>query len=528
MTQTASELRFHLDTPLPEAIGPGETTGLFLAWWCFHPSQRIERVHVSVDGERRAEATARMPRLDVFHAFESQAHSYRSGFWSTPTFTGPSSGEPVVEVGLEAELDDGTTATAPLGRISVAEPPGPAAYERPGGDRELIAVCMATFEPPEDLFRVQVDSIRDQTDEDWVCVISDDCSSAGGRATIERVVGADPRFIVSHSERRLGFYGNFERALRLAPSQARLLALSDQDDRWYPDKLEALRAAIGTTAQLAYSDVRLVDERGDVLSSTFWDGRRNNYSNLASLLIANTITGGSMLLRREAVALALPFPRGPGWEFHDHWLAQVALSSGEVAYVNRPLYDYVQHSSAVISGVPEEASAPPLARRVRDALTGWRGAFARSRAAYFRVYVHLGLQAQVLLARCAPRLSPPKRRTLRRVAGADRSWLGVAWLLARRLRRLVGRDETLGAEMVLVRGLAWRRLVALRARRERPGRSPVDASLPPLDPAGIGHRRIERWRARLSTPGVGSGAAQRVPSREVGQAGEAIERSPRQ
>ena len=121
------------------------------------------------------------------------------------------------------------------------------------------------------------------------------------------------------------------------------MALCDQDDRWYPEKLEVLRGALGG-AQLVYSDQRLVDRSGRVLRETLWKGRRNNHTNLASLLVANTITGAATLFRRELAELALPFPEAPGWQFHDHWLGLVALASGEVAYVDRPLYDYVQHA----------------------------------------------------------------------------------------------------------------------------------------------------------------------------------------
>ena len=41
-------------------------------------------------------------------------------------------------------------------------------------------------------------------------------------------------------EAKLGFYGNFERALSLVPANAELIALADQDDEWYPEKLEVL------------------------------------------------------------------------------------------------------------------------------------------------------------------------------------------------------------------------------------------------------------------------------------------------
>jgi glycosyltransferase involved in cell wall biosynthesis len=35
---------------------------------------------------------------------------------------------------------------------------------------------MATFEPGMSLFRAQIDSLRAQTDGNWICLISDDCS----------------------------------------------------------------------------------------------------------------------------------------------------------------------------------------------------------------------------------------------------------------------------------------------------------------------------------------------------------------
>ena len=97
----------------------------------------------------------------------------------------------------------------------------------------------------------------------------------------------------------------------MLPAEAELVALCDQDDRWYPEKLAMLRGALGG-AQLVYSDQRLVDRDGRVLRETMWEGRRNNHTNLASLLVANTITGAATLFRRELAELALPFPEAPG------------------------------------------------------------------------------------------------------------------------------------------------------------------------------------------------------------------------
>ena len=112
---------------------------------------------------------------------------------------------------------------------------------------------MATFEPDLDTFSRQIESIRAQTHRNWVCVISDDCTSPERFAEMKALLDEDERFVARRSPQRLRFYRNFERALALAPRSARYVALSDQDDEWHPDKLETLLAELGD-AQLVYSD----------------------------------------------------------------------------------------------------------------------------------------------------------------------------------------------------------------------------------------------------------------------------------
>ena len=64
-------------------------------------------------------------------------------------------------------------------------------------------------------------------------------------------------------------------------------------------------------------------------------------------MLINSITGAASLFRSELLDYVLPFPATEGL-MHDHWLALVAMSLGDVAYVGRPLYDYVQHSGAAL------------------------------------------------------------------------------------------------------------------------------------------------------------------------------------
>ncbi len=469
-----------LESPPPAPIPAGVATAVFLYGTCFHPARAVTGLTVLVDGVAHAPAAVGMPRPDAYER-HGVAAAFRSGFWAIVPVPARSAAGEAVAIDAEVRLAGGERALAPLARIGIAAPQDSTAVAPAPG---LIAVCMATFEPDPALFDAQVASLRDQTDANWICVISDDCSAPEHVERIERAVAGDERFTVVRGERRLGFYRNFERAIALAPPEAELLALCDQDDVWFPGKLAELRGALGD-AGLVYSDQRLVDADGRVLRDTLWAGRRNNHTDLASLLVANSVTGAATLFRREIARLALPFPDTPGLQFHDHWLGLVALAAGDVAYVDRPLYDYVQHAGAIFGEVSQQRPGT----RARGLLRGGRGA-------YFLGYAPRVVQAEALLARCARELTPAKRRALRRFRAAGRSPVAFAWLALRPLRVLSGRDETLGSESELARGIAWRWLVAALARAAgRVGRRAGDARFP--DPLSFEQRRLRRWRARL-------------------------------
>lgn len=316
---------------------------------------------------------------------------------------------------------------------------------------------MATFEPDPRLLEHQIGSIREQTHEDWVCLISDDGSSAERLEHLRALTDDDARFTLSVGAERLGFYANFERALGMMPAEAAFVALADQDDRWYPEKLAALLAGLGR-AQLVYSDMRIVGEQGAVVSETFWRGRRNNYTDLASLLLANTVTGAASLFRRDLLDLVLPFPEPVGDPFHDQWIAAVALAVGEIAYVDRPLYDYVQHGGAARGH--EAAMRSWEAGRLLDRRDP-KGTWGRVRAHADRSYEinvrRIAQSARELEARAGGRMAPDKARAVRRLAGLDRSPTAVPWLARRSLRRLVGHNETMGIELSLLTAILLHR-----------------------------------------------------------------------
>jgi hypothetical protein len=216
-------------------------------------------------------------------------------------------------------------------------------------------VCLASYAPPAKMFGVQARSILDQEDVSVRLLISDDATPPGRAAGLQSVMTtlrkdiAAGRVQLSVSDRNQGFLGNFERAIGMVPpNHHTAVLLSDQDDRWYLDKTRTLLQALarpGVTC--AFSDMRIVDTAGETLSDTFWRQRTVHHRNPISLAIANTVTGAATAVPAATLRRLLPFPRFHGL-YHDMWLSVGCAALGEIAYVDRPLYDYMQHGENVL------------------------------------------------------------------------------------------------------------------------------------------------------------------------------------
>ena len=453
--------------------------------YCYHPGARTRVLEVEVDGRRQRVERFRLPRQDVYARVGanggSGANAFRSGFVAMPALA-PVDSPREVEVRLVLTLAGDREESVPVGRLRLEPsltPPETTVPEFPGGPAPRVAISMATYNPPADLLRRQLDSIRKQTHGNWICLISDDRSEPSALETLAKEIEGDPRFVLAPNDRHLGFYGNFERALSMAPPSADFVTLCDQDDRWRPEKLERLLERIAGGAQLVYSDARVVSPDGELIHGSYWSERRNNYKNFGSLLLANSVTGAASLFPRELLDDVLPFPPALAQPFHDHWLAVVALARGEIAYIDEPLYDYVQRAGAVIGHATANRRPKPIRRHLIERL---RNPGDGSRIAYYYNWYQQLLFAEVLRLRCWQRMEAAKRRTLRRLLSADDGVAGLAWLLGRRARRLLGHDETLDRELLYAYALLRRRAVSLYTLgRRRPGRwLPRDASIPPM------------------------------------------------
>ena len=489
-------IRCGIETNLEEARWSGRGGALYISGWCFVPGARVHSLSLLVDGRAQQIPEHSQPRLDVLGVFypnhESTGASLLSGFSTIIDL--PATDVPhELPLCLRARLDNGDTAECVIGTVQLL--PGDGREPLPGswtGAGSKIAICMTTCDPPPDLFEQQIRSIAGQDHDNFICIIQDDVSSDSNLAAINSSIAGDPRFVLFRNESRMGFYRNFESCLMRVPRDAEFIALSDHDDRWYPDKLSSLLAAFDGDTQLVYSDCRLVQPDGTVLADSYWTRRRNNFTDLATMFVANTVTGAASLFRADLLDQTLPFPQRVGDAYHDQWLGLLAMVKGKIGYVDRPLYDYMQHGRNVIGAVQLRAAG------VTDALhdvfsTGFHPArvavrlrnFIMSASADHSFVTHKALVSRILLQRF-PTVSGARRRVLRRFRRINQS---IPAILGTMLRARLGNRPTLNMDGYMLRAAIGQRLsrpgFRFRKRSLLEGRSNEQAVLDRVSGVGI-------------------------------------------
>lgn len=211
-----------------------------------------------------------------------------------------------------------------------------------------VTVAMATYNGAKYL-EEQLDSILSQTLPPNEIIVCDDSSSDGTWDILERYQ-SDGLLRYSVNDTRLGYIGNFRRAVSLA-SPGHYISLSDQDDIWLPGKIEVSMKVMlgledGTNPAMVYSDLILVDENKQLLNSSFRNelGQGGYQHCLNTLLFGGFVNGCTMLMNPLMGSYFSTIPEG---EFitHDTWIALIAYTFGKVGTVPEALIHYRRHGN---------------------------------------------------------------------------------------------------------------------------------------------------------------------------------------
>lgn len=211
--------------------------------------------------------------------------------------------------------------------------------------QNAVSIALCTYNG-ERYLREQLDSILQQDYEninEIVCV--DDRSTDNTWEILNEYAYKYTAFKIFKNDSNLGFIKNYEKAITLCNNP--FIAISDQDDIWYSNKITKLITAIGKN-MMVYSDNEYIDQNGESLGVKFSDKRNLTMTtSCLNFTLFNGISGHTVLLNKELLNYALPFPA----DIHyDWWLAFCASQHSNIPYVNEALVGYRQHVSNAVGG----------------------------------------------------------------------------------------------------------------------------------------------------------------------------------
>ena len=284
-------------------------------------------------------------------------------------------------------------------------------------DQPHIRILMGTLNGATHL-QEQLASFVSQTHKNWSLLVSDDGSDDETLPILERFARAHPAHEVKVvAGPGQGAARNYLSLLHAPLPAGALVALSDQDDVWLPQKLargvQALGdvpadqpAAYATSWQLATAELRVYGRSAE----------RAPKASFGNALLQNILPGHSLMLTPAARDLVLRAGLSDTVHHHDWWIyLLVAGAGGQVMFDTEPMVIYRQHSGNLVGS--NHGAAATLSR------------LAKVMSREYGDWVHGNIDA---LYRIKDQLSPDNRHVIEALVGTRRKFgPGWAWRLYR-------------------------------------------------------------------------------------------------
>lgn len=203
-----------------------------------------------------------------------------------------------------------------------------------------IDILMATFNG-EKYLSEQFDSILNQTYKDWKLIIHDDGSIDNTVYIIkeymlqypEKIILIDDDICTGEAKNNFAYLMQF--------SSSPYITLCDQDDVWFPHKLETMISLL-QKYDLVMSDVIIVDEVKHLLNDSFYKLNHSKRGFLNNLL-HNSYIGCAMAFNRKIYERVMPIPKNI--PMHDWWIGLIAEIFGSVVFTDDKLMYYRRHNT---------------------------------------------------------------------------------------------------------------------------------------------------------------------------------------
>ena len=207
---------------------------------------------------------------------------------------------------------------------------------------KTVSVILASYNG-EKYIKEQIDSILAQTYPIYEILIGDDGSADNTMSILNDYACKYGNIKIISSNGKHGVNYNFKRLMDTASGN--YIAISDQDDIWFPEKIEIMMREIGTHV-LAYSDA--IPFSGMLIpynkeQSVEFDSYIPENS-IEDIMFNNVVSGHRMLVKKEFINEIHE------WNFdvyYDWWLAISASYRNSIIYIPCPLVFWRRHDHSM-------------------------------------------------------------------------------------------------------------------------------------------------------------------------------------
>lgn len=214
-----------------------------------------------------------------------------------------------------------------------------------------IAILLSTFNG-EKYLSEQLDSLLNQSYEDWICYIHDDGSTDSTIELLNKYNHRFPeKFNILNYESTGSACNNFISLLKYPKEQ--YVMFCDQDDVWLPEKIEVTlnlmekleRKTHGSIA--VFTDLNVVDSKLEIIAPSYFEYENRNPNNLdiRSLLKKNVAAGCTIMINTVLRDFANKNQNLLSLAMHDWGIMLLAQIDGKIGFIDKPTILYRQHQS---------------------------------------------------------------------------------------------------------------------------------------------------------------------------------------
>lgn len=200
-----------------------------------------------------------------------------------------------------------------------------------------VSVAMAAYNSEKYIVQ-QIESIVKQLAQNDELIISYNESSDDTWRIINKYASQDGRIKIYKCEKK-GLLPNFDSAI--SHSSGKYIFLSDHDDVWLDDKIDAvLRVFEKENSMLVLHGRYVTDCDLNMIEKVTYDDLKTDF---VHNFISNRFCGCCMAFKSEMKNVVCPIPQKN--LYHDAWIGLLCTFYGKISVINKPLMMYRRHGN---------------------------------------------------------------------------------------------------------------------------------------------------------------------------------------